>query len=74
MAKTLGDHLRLARIDRGLKQTELAAMLGVVYQTIVKWEHNVVLIGPKSRPRVMAFLGYEPAAPGASPTGDDHAV
>lgn len=73
MANTLGEHLRLARIDRGLKQTELAAMLGVVYQTVEKWEHNLVPIGPKSRPRVIAFLGYEPEQPGANPTADSHA-
>jgi DNA-binding XRE family transcriptional regulator len=70
--QTLGEHLRLARIDRGLKQTEVAALLGVAYQTIVKWEHNLHPIGPKSRPRVIAFLGYEPALPGAKPTGDFH--
>ena len=72
--KTLGDYLRLARIDRGLKQTELADMLGVVYQTIVKWEHNVTPIGPKSRPRVISFLGYEPVSDDSNPTGDSHGV
>ena len=70
VAKTLGEHLRLARIDRGLKQTEVAALLGVVYQTVEKWEHNVVPIGPNSRPRVLAFLGFEPPPPGANPTAD----
>ena len=74
VAKTLGDHLRLARIDRGLKQTEVAALLGVVYQTVEKWEHNVVPIGPNSRPRVIAFLGYEPSLPRGNPTGDAHEV
>jgi len=44
VANTLGDHLRLARIDRGLKQTEVAEMLGVVYQTVVKWENNMTPI------------------------------
>ncbi|HZJ17260.1 MAG TPA: helix-turn-helix transcriptional regulator [Chthoniobacteraceae bacterium] len=33
---------RLARIDRGWKQAELAQMLGTVYQTVEKWEHNLV--------------------------------
>ena len=54
--QTLGEHLRLARIDRGLKQTELARLLGVVYQTVVTWEHNLVpMMSPKSRARVVAF-------------------
>jgi transcriptional regulator with XRE-family HTH domain len=68
--KTLGDYLRLARIDRGLKQTELAAVLGVVYQTVVKWENNVTQIGPHSRARILAFLGDPPSSPDANPTGD----
>jgi DNA-binding XRE family transcriptional regulator len=68
--QTLGEHLRLARIDRGLKQTELADLLGVVYQTVVKWELNLIPISRKSRSRVVAFLGYDPAAIGANPTGD----
>ncbi len=68
--KTLGEHLRLARIDRGLKQTEVAALLGVVSQTVVKWENNMVLVGPNSRTRVIDFIGYEPAPLGEDPTDD----
>jgi DNA-binding transcriptional regulator YiaG len=58
------------RIDRGLKQTELAQMLGVVYQTVEKWEHNLVPMSPRSRARVIAFLGYDPAVVAANPTAD----
>jgi DNA-binding transcriptional regulator YiaG len=68
--QTLGEHLRLMRIDRGLKQTELAQMLGVVYQTVEKWEHNLVPMSPRSRARVIAFLGYDPAVVAANPTAD----
>ena len=68
--QTLGEHLRLARIDRGLKQTELAQMLGVVYQTVEKWEHNLVPMSSNSRARVVAFLGYDPVAPDENPTAD----
>lgn len=68
--QTLGEHLRLARIDRGLKQTELADLLSVVYQTVVKWELNLIPISRKSRPRVIAFLGCDPEAPAADSTGD----
>ena len=68
--QTLGEHLRLARIDRGLKQTELAQLLGVVYQTIEKWEHNLVPMSPRSRARVSAFLGSDPAVVAANPTAD----
>ncbi len=68
--QTLGEHLRLARIDRGLNQVKVAALLGVVYQTVVKWEHNLIPIGPKSRARLVVFLGYDPAALDAKPTAD----
>jgi DNA-binding XRE family transcriptional regulator len=68
--QTLGEHLRLSRIDRGLKQTELADLLGVVYQTVVKWELNLIAISRKSRPRVVNFLGYDPAAVCCNPTAD----
>ena len=57
-------------IDRGLKQTELAQLLAVVYQTVEKWEHNLAPMNAKSRARVVAFLGYDPAAPGVNPTAD----
>jgi len=53
---TLGDHLRLARIDRGLKQREVAAILGIDHKTLEKWEHNRLSIGSKSQPRVLAFI------------------
>ena len=72
--QTLGEHLRLARIDRGLKQTELAQLLGVVYQTVEKWEHNLVPMSPESRTRVVAFLGYDPAVPGEKPTADSSEI
>ena len=60
----------MARIDRGLKQTELAQLLGVVYQTVEKWEHNLVPMNPKSRARVVAFLGYDPTCRVPNPTAD----
>ena len=72
--QTLGEHLRLARIDRGLKQTELAQLLGVTYQTVQKWEHNLVPMNSKSRARVVAFLGYNPAVPEKNPTADSIGV
>lgn len=65
--QTLGEHLRLARIDRGLKQAEIADLLGAVYQTVEKWEHNLVPMSPKSRARVIAFLGHDPTIPALHP-------
>lgn len=37
---TLGDHVRAARLDRELKQWEVADMLSLKRMTINKWEGN----------------------------------
>jgi DNA-binding transcriptional regulator YiaG len=61
-SKTLGEHLRRARIDRKLTNVQVAHILGVAYQTVEKWEHNRVTIGSKSRPKVRAFIDSDPQA------------
>ena len=58
--QTLGEHLRRVRIDRKMTNVQVAHILGVAYQTVEKWEHNRTLIGPTSRPKVIAFIGYDP--------------
>ena len=68
--QTIGEHLRLARVDRGMTNVQVAHILGVTYQTVEKWEHNRTAIGPLSRPKVIAFIGYDPAMQGANPTAD----
>lgn len=67
--KTLGDHLRRVRVDRKLTNVQVAHLLGVSYQTIEKWEHNRVAIGPSSRRKVVTFIGYDPEAPLSEPNG-----
>jgi transcriptional regulator with XRE-family HTH domain len=62
--------LRLTRIDRGLKQTEVAAMLGVVYQTIERWEHNRTPITPRNRAKILAFLGEKTGKKTTVPAAD----
>ena len=58
--KTLGEHLRKARVDRKMTNLQVAHILDVAYQAVEKWEHNRTLIGPKSRAKVVAFIGYDP--------------
>lgn len=41
MGQTFGEKLKLARTDKGLKQSELAKILGVTNTTISNWEKNV---------------------------------
>ena len=68
--KTLGEHLRKARIDRKMTVVQTAHVLGVAYQTVEKWEHNRKPVGPKSQSKLIAFLGYDPAAESKNPTSD----
>jgi len=37
-------------------------MLRVAYQTVERWEHNRNPISPKSRLKIVAFIGYDPEA------------
>ena len=60
--KTLGEHLRRVRIDRKMTNIQVAHVLGVAYQTVERWEHNRVPISPKSRLKIVAFIGYDPQA------------
>jgi transcriptional regulator with XRE-family HTH domain len=58
--QTLGDHLRKARLDRGLWQEHVAAELGVSVSTICNWEGNRTSVATRFLPKVVAFLGYDP--------------
>ncbi len=60
--QTLGEHLRRARVDRNLTNIQVARMLGVAYQTVERWEHNRNPISPKSKLKIVAFIGYDPEA------------
>ena len=58
--KTLGDHLRNRRLDLGLVQAEVAAMLSTTVDTIRNWEANRVYPRGYVLARVTAFVGYDP--------------
>lgn len=58
--KTIGDHVRAARVSRGLEQREVASLLGVTESTVWNWED-----GRSSPPihrcqTVIEFIGYHP--------------
>lgn len=57
---TIGDHLRKARIDRGLWQEHLAEALGVSVSTVCNWEMNRTRVATRYLPKVVTFLGYDP--------------
>jgi transcriptional regulator with XRE-family HTH domain len=56
----LGEHLKKARMDRGLRQEEVAAALGVSVTTVCTWETGHANVSTRSLPKVVAFLGYDP--------------
>ena len=60
--KTLGEHLRRVRLDRKLTNIQVAHALGVVYQTVERWEHNRTRISREFRAKIIAFIGYDPEA------------
>ncbi|MFL6260454.1 MAG: helix-turn-helix domain-containing protein [Thermoanaerobaculia bacterium] len=67
--ETVGDHLRKARLDRGLWQEHVAEEFGVSISTVVNWERNHTKVATRFLPKVMAFLGYDPR-PGGRTIGE----
>ena len=58
--KTLGDHMRAVRLERGLLQREVAELIGVRRGTINKWECNRGEPPAVNVPRILEFLSYDP--------------
>jgi transcriptional regulator with XRE-family HTH domain len=58
--QTLGEHLKKRRLDRGLRQKDVAGVLGVTVDSYNGWEHD------RHEPEVVYwsgitdFLGYDP--------------
>jgi DNA-binding XRE family transcriptional regulator len=57
---TLGEHLKKARIERHLFQTDVARLLQVDRVTIQNWERGVTEPNGQLIPRIISFLGYDP--------------
>ena len=57
---TIGDHIRKVRLDRGLRQRDVANLIGVDPFTILNWERRIT--NPKFRymPAIIRFLGFNP--------------
>lgn len=58
--KTLGENLHRKRVVLGLKDVEIAQLLGVAETTVTSWEHNRKPISNRGRAKIVAFLGYDP--------------
>ncbi|MGH9632865.1 MAG: helix-turn-helix domain-containing protein, partial [Bryobacteraceae bacterium] len=57
---TIGDHIRKKRLELGLKQRDLAALIGVDKMSIWNWENNESRPALRYVPAVIRFLGYDP--------------
>lgn len=60
VCRTLGDHIRKARIERGQYQTDLAKLFRVTTDTVTNWELNRNKIGRIYCPIIKKYLGYLP--------------
>ena len=58
--RTIGDHIRKIRLDRGMLQKEIAESLDVSEETIVNWENSHRNPMIHHMPKIIEFLGYQP--------------
>jgi transcriptional regulator with XRE-family HTH domain len=56
--KTLGERIRKARMDRGLKIKELAELIGVTPDSIINWEIRGVRPREKAYKRLRKILFF----------------
>lgn len=58
--RTLGDHVRKHRLDLGLRQKDVGALVGAAKPTVDAWEHRGTRPGPHILRKLVTFLGYAP--------------
>jgi DNA-binding XRE family transcriptional regulator len=57
--RTLADHLKKARLDRGIPQRDAARAIGCSPLTFLNWEKGRVAPDVRFWPAILAFLGYD---------------
>lgn len=58
--KTLGEHILKNRLEKGLFQEDVAALIGVTSNSITNWELNHNQPDLRFYPSIIKFLGYNP--------------
>ena len=58
--RTIGEHIKKRRMDRGLLQHEVAEEMGVCAWTVINWETGETQPAVHRLHRVIRFLGYDP--------------
>jgi transcriptional regulator with XRE-family HTH domain len=61
--RTVGDHLKRTRMDRGLSLERAGRQLGADASTLKGWEDGRFGVRRRHRGSVVAFLGYDPFPP-----------
>ncbi len=64
--KTIGEHIRKARLFRGLRQRDVAETLGVRTETVANWERGRERPLARHHGAIIRFLGFDPAPPARS--------
>lgn len=59
--KTIGEHLKRRRLDRGLRQKDVARELGVDFKIYENWEQEKYEPEDRFFPAIIRFLGYDPS-------------
>jgi transcriptional regulator with XRE-family HTH domain len=58
--QTLGEHIKLSRLQSKLTQKQAAKLLGVGLYTVLNWEKNRTTTPVQAIPAIFRFLGYDP--------------
>jgi len=61
--QTLGEQIKKRRLELGLSQKEASKVLGVTSFTVLNWEKGKTEPLPQFMPKIILFLGYDPARP-----------
>ncbi len=58
--RTVGEHLKRARLDRGIQQRDAGRAIGCDPGTLLNWEKGRVAPDVRFWPAILRFLGYDP--------------
>src|SRR5688572_23737681 len=67
--RTLGEHILVARYERGLRQGDAARAIGVDSFTLGNWEKGKTTPVLRYRPAIYAWLGFCPVEPTPATVG-----
>ena len=58
-AKTLGDHIRLKRLEKGLTQGKVVALVGVTMKLLSAWERDLAKPSGEEWSGLASLLGLD---------------